>query len=336
MGARGRGLRRPRGALKVALDGAAALLIFIVVMFGLMRLLAAIREQQVATPPTTVHYPTIYGSVAAQSAGPASGPPVMIIHGTAAWSGFWKDVTAHLASRGWHVIAVDLPPFGWSQHDTEKRYDRTTQAERLSAVLALAQAKQAVVIGHSFGAGPATEFALRHPEQVRGLVLVDAALGELDPKGEGQAVRLFGFRPVSEAATSATITNPYAIEGLLSSMLARKDVAKRWVPVLREPMRRQGTTAAYAEWLPSLLTRDDGSLSRKSANLAAMRMPVALIWGGADTVTPLAQGKRLAALTRARSLIVLPGVGHIPHIEDPEHFQTALDSALGSVSNAQR
>jgi len=60
----------------------------------------------------------------------------------------------------------------------------------------------------------------------------------------------------------------------------------------------------------------------------AIRVPVTLIWGRADTVTPLDQGERIAALTNARSIEVLPGVGHIPHIEDPAAFDAALDGAL--------
>ena len=42
-------------------------------------------------------------------------------------------------------------------------------------------------------------------------------------------------------------------------------------------------------------------------------------------LTPLDQGKRIAHLTPARSLAGLPGVGHIPHIEDPKAFTWALE-----------
>jgi pimeloyl-ACP methyl ester carboxylesterase len=115
-------------------------------------------------------------------------------------------------------------------------------------------------------------------------------------------------------------------------MIARKEQGERWLPVLRAPMGRRGTTSAYAAWLPNLFSKSDGALSRRSANLRAIRVPVALIWGGADTVTPVEQGRRLAELTRSRSLTILPGVGHIPHIEDPAGFTKALDSALAGLA----
>ncbi|HEX8062336.1 MAG TPA: alpha/beta hydrolase [Allosphingosinicella sp.] len=314
------------GALRFGARAAAALLILLILVLAGLRAAAALREDGAPPPPGTLMVGTPLGAVSVGVSGPADGPPVMLVHGTAAWRGFWKDVAAHLAGRGWRVIAVDLPPFGWSEHDPKARYDRIAQADRLAAVLAATAGRPAVVVGHSFGGGPATELALRRPERLRALILVDAALGELDaPAKAGGALSV---RPLAEAATAATVTNPAAIGPLLRSLIERKERAASWLPVLRQPMRRRGTTSAYAAWLPSLFATDDGALSRRSQGLSRLAVPLALIWGEADTVTPIAQGRRIAALGRARSFATLPGVGHIPHIEDPEAFLAALDSAL--------
>jgi pimeloyl-ACP methyl ester carboxylesterase len=322
------------GAVRFAGKAAAALLLLLLLVLAGLRVAAAVREDGVAAPAGTSLIATPYGQVAVGVSGPADGRPVMLVHGTAAWRGFWKDVASHLAARGWRVIAVDLPPFGWSDHDPQARYDRIAQAERLAAVLAATARGPAVVVGHSFGGGPATELALRHPARLRSLVLVDAALGELDaPAKSGGAFR---FRPLAEAATAATVTNPAATGPLLRSMIARKDRAEAWLPVLKQPMRREGTTSAYAAWLPSLFASDEGALSRTGAGLARLAVPLALIWGEADTVTPIAQGRRIAELGRARSFATLPGVGHIPHIEDPEAFLAALDSALAPDRQGDR
>ena len=318
-----------------AIKGALALVLFLIVLLVILRIMAAVRERGAEAPSSTVRFQTPTGAVAARLSGPVDGPPIMLVHGTAAWSGFWQEVADHLAGQGWRVIAIDLPPFGWSGHDPQGRYDRTTQAERLAAVLR-SQGKKAVVVGHSFGAGAATELALRHPDRLRGLVLVDAALGQFDAPAAGATAKALGFRPLGEAVTSAAVTNPAALEPLLRSMIARKEQASAWVPVLREPMQREGTTSAYAAWLPNLFSKDDGSMSRRSQNLRKIAIPVSLIWGEADTVTPLAQGRQIAKLTRARSLKVLPGVGHIPHIEDPHAFLAALDGALSDVEKGER
>lgn len=314
------------GALRFGAKAAAALLLLLVVILAGLRAAAALREDGAAPPPDTRMVATPHGAVAVGLSGPAQGRPVMLIHGTAAWRGFWKDVAAHLAGHGWRVIAVDLPPFGWSEHDPQGRYDRVAQSERLAAVLARTARGPAVVVGHSFGGGPATELALRRPDRLRALVLVDAALGELDAPAKGGGA--LGVRPLAEAATAATVTNPAALGPLLRSLIERKEKAALWLPVLKQPMRRRGTTSAYARWLPSLFATDDGALSRRSEGLRRLAVPLALIWGEADTVTPIDQGRRIAALGRARSFEVLPGVGHIPHIEDPGAFLAALDKAL--------
>tara|TARA_R110002073_G_scaffold213058_1_gene373430 strand:+ start:356 stop:604 length:249 start_codon:yes stop_codon:yes gene_type:complete len=55
-----------------------------------------------------------------------------------------------------------------------------------------------------------------------------------------------------------------------------------------------GLAAAYADWLPSLLSPSRGALSRSFANYANMLLPVRIIWGDKDTVTPPAAAKALA------------------------------------------
>ncbi|MBJ7438245.1 MAG: alpha/beta hydrolase [Sphingopyxis sp.] len=268
--------------------------------------------------------------------GPETGRRVMLLHGTAAWSGFWRDVSAHLAAQGWRVIAVDTPPFGWSERDPQVRYNRVAQADRLAQLLR-ATGGPAIVVGHSFGAGAGVELAAgKHAGLVEGLVLVDAALGKLDPpEGRGAAAAILSFAPLGQAVTSASVTNPPLTGPLVRSFLARKAAADPWIETLKQPMRREGTTAAYAEWLPQLMTANDGAKSRTRVGLRAIRAPSAIIWGAADTVTPPAQGKELEALLKPRSAVYLAGVGHIPHIEDPKGFQAALDRSLAAVTRGQ-
>jgi len=65
--------------------------------------------------------------------------------------------------------------------------------------------------------------------------------------------------------------------------------------------------------------------------------PLALIWGGKDTVTPLNQGQELAALLPNLQLTVSKDVGHIPHLEAPSEFAHALMIAFEQIpSNKDR
>ncbi len=69
--------------------------------------------------------------------------------------------TDALAAAGYRVIALDLPPFGFS--DRPGTYTRQDQAQRVSDVLERIKAQPAIIVGHSFGAGAATELVLRFP-----------------------------------------------------------------------------------------------------------------------------------------------------------------------------
>src|SRR5271154_996549 len=61
--------------------------------------------------------------------------PVILVPGTAAWGGFWRSVGENLAVAGFHVLAIDLPPFGFSGRPSTSAYGRADQAKLLEALI---------------------------------------------------------------------------------------------------------------------------------------------------------------------------------------------------------
>lgn len=319
----------PPKALRLVGKICGVIILLVAIALAGLRIAAVFREDQGRLPSDSTILATPLGRIAVQASGPPGGHPVVLVGGTAGWSGFWRDVRHDLAARGYRVVAVDLPPFGFSESDPRRRYDRVQQAERiLAAVQAAAPQRPVTLVGHSYGAGPALEAALRSPNMFRRLVLVDAALGPLDAPAS-EAPRLLRTPLIAETLVAAGFTNPWAVRPMLRSMLARKDAADTWIEALREPMRRDGTTEACAAWLPALFDTADGALSRSRSNIARLRVPVSIIWGEADTVTPIKQGEELARLVRAQDFHRLPATGHIPHIEEPARFLQALSTSIG-------
>ena len=109
------------------------------------------------------------------------------------------------------AAALDLPPFGFS--DRPGTYTREAQAARVESVMRALGAPPAIIVGHSFGSGAATEFVLRYPQSARGLVLIDPALGLMSPPSELPLL----LRPkwIREILVSLTLTNPLATKPLL-------------------------------------------------------------------------------------------------------------------------
>lgn len=312
------------------LGGAGLLVLFVALV--ILRLLAAMRESGGALTdnPPGRFLETPLGRLHALEAGPEDGPMVLLVHGAVGWSGLWAGEMARLAAAGYRAVAIDLPPMGYSDRTPGDSYRRTDQAARiLAAVRALGG--RPVLVAHSFGAAAATAAVLKAPEAFRGYVIVDGALG-LDDRAPawplGAALALW---PVNEALVSATITNFAATETLLKQFLYRKGAATDEIlAILRQPLSREGTTAALARWLPTLIEpRPD-----TRAALGVIRLPVEILWGDRDSTTPLAQAEELVRLIPKARLTVLKDVGHIPQIEDPEAFHAALLSALENLRAA--
>ncbi len=305
----------------------------LVLLLGL-RLAAFIREVGVMPdrlPEEGRIVETALGPIYIEELGPENGAPLLLVHGSVGWSRMWRPTQAALAAEGYRAIAFDVPPMGYSFRDPSGDYSRGTQAKR---VLALVEALgvRPVIIAHSFGAGPAAEAAMLEPGAFAGLVVVSGAVG-LDGHLSGKTLTWpLGYPFARELAVSATVTNPGAMGWLLRQFLHRTEAATdEVVAMLNRPGRRGGTTAAIADWLPSLMVPPTDALSTRPENWQALALPLAFIWGDRDTATPLEQGQRLTELTAA-PLSILKEVGHIPQIEAPTEFQAALIAALATLT----
>jgi pimeloyl-ACP methyl ester carboxylesterase len=203
-------------------------------------------------------------------------------------------------------------------------------------ILALAETLDTppVLVAHSFGAGAAVEAMMAGSTAFRGGVIVAGALG-LGQDGSGQDLPL-PLRPriIREAALASTVTNPLVTKPLFQQFVFRKDsITPDIVGLLEYPFQREGTTAALAEWLPTLLIPPRNAASTDPARYAALDLPVALIWGREDTVTPPDQAEALQEALGDAPLFWMDSTGHIPQIEAPDAFHVQLAAALAQIED---
>jgi pimeloyl-ACP methyl ester carboxylesterase len=322
-----------RALLAVVLLALAALAVF--------RILTFTREKQTSAEaaPASGHFVSA-GDIKlyVQEDGPPSGSPVVFIHGFGAWSETWKKTTTVLAAHGFHTIALDVPPFGFSEKVTDGTFSRQAQAQRIIKVLDTLKRKQVVLVGHSVGGRPTVEVALSAPDRIMALVVVDGAFGfgndgELAPNDPTLLARaFFGFTPLRNAVLSASATNPLMTKRLLSTFVANPEIlTPALLSVYQKPFIVKDSTNRLGDWLKVLSVGIDTSLSGKLSNFSKLAMPTLLIWGDKDTITPLWQGEKLKKIIPNSSLTVLNGLGHIPQIEDPDQFNSALVPFLERV-----
>ena len=310
-----------------------SLLLLLVVALLIFRLWAGVREnqQRAEVAPASGRFVQAGDlELFIQEMGPVAGPKVLLIHGTGAWSEIWRVPMAALAHAGFRAIAVDMPPFGFSERPVTGDYSRQAQAQRIVALLDALQITEVILVGHSFGVGSTVEAALLTPERVRALVLVDGALNlQTQPQPPDKPSpfvgTFFALRPLRNAVIASTVTNPLLTKKLLQLMIYDPaDATPAHILMLQQPLPLAASTDTVGDWLFSFLTVPETGLSSEPAAYQRLTMPVLLVWGERDTITPLAQGQHLQQLLPHAELVTLPDVGHIPHLEESEGFNTVL------------
>ncbi len=179
----------------------------------------------------------------------------------------------------------------------------------------------AVVVGNSVGGFAAARLAIRRPELVKGLVIVD---------GGG-----FGGRPLYVRAFCALMARPWFLRRIYPAFSARymraRAAADRRVRDVGVATTRKdpGLRAVSELWRSFASSEHD-----VRAEAVTIEAPTLLIWGRRDPVIPLRIGKRAAALIPGAELVVLD-TGHAPHVSDPEGFAGHLipfaQAAFGGV-----
>jgi len=321
---------------------ALSIAIFAILLLAGFRLAAVLRETETGPALAAGKGTFVPGDdiqMHVRIAGPADGPVVVLIHGTAAWSETWFEVSALLAAHGYRAVAVDLPPFGLSEKPASGAYGPERQARRVAAALDKFGIGQTVLVGHSFGGGATVELAFRYPEHTAALVLVDAALGLTEPTPRADDAPSFNRQvlsilPLRDAIVSATFTNPLLTGWGLKQFIKNDDLAPpERVAIYVLPLAMRGMTRAVGDWLVGdLLAPHPAAWFHEEMRYKLFKRPVLIVWGAEDSVTPLVQGQHLQGLFPNATLRVMANVNHIPHVEDMPTFGKHLLTFLARVT----
>jgi pimeloyl-ACP methyl ester carboxylesterase len=238
-----------------------------------------------------------------------TGPVVVLVHGLGDQASVWNQSIGPL-SAGHRVIALDLVGFGRSDKPLLD-YRPDTFVDFLSGFLTELHVTRASFVGNSLGGWVVALYALRHPEAVESLVLVDAA----------------GYK-AGRAALSGKIADAFRLsrrdDYRTLSPLTFYD--KKFLPddaALDHAMTERvvrGDAYTITKTMESLYRGDDALDNR----LGAIQSPTLIVWGSADGLIPLPLGRRLNHDIKGSRLTVLEKCGHIPEVE----CSAALNAAL--------
>ena len=255
------------------------------------------------------------------------GPPMVLLHGAGDDSLDWRWTLPELA-RTHRVYAPDLPGSGESAR-TVADYSPASFERFIASFVDALGIGRATFVGNSLGGLVALRLALSEPARVGSLVLVDGA-------GLGRAVNP-AFNSVTvpglpEAALPLWRTRPgaYGRARARAALLFAHPtgVPGEWLAEQCRLARSPGYLEAHLRVLRNLV----GPIGQREVlldRLPLLQMPTLVVWGERDRVFPRSQAKQAVAKMGDGSLALIPDCGHMPHVERPEPFVTALDRFLG-------
>lgn len=262
---------------------------------------------------TTIHY---------QKFGDISNPTLLLIHGFTASAYVWKTVAPALADEGFHVVAVDLVGFGFSDKPAWFDYTITAQARVISRFMNRLGIGRATLVGSSYGGAVAATVALDYPERVEKLVLVDAAIND-EPKNH-PILKLAKIPGVGEIMTPFLIDSKMFIKARMQTTLAPINhhlITKERIESVIRPLHAKDGHHAV------LQTGRNWDAERIEEDAHLINQPTLIIWGEEDKVIPVHNGEKLYNSILNSRFVVLKNCGHVPQEEKPELF-TALVSGF--------
>ena len=246
-----------------------------------------------------------------------SGEVLLFLHGIGGNRTNWQEQMEFFAPH-YTVVAVDVRGWGLSE-DYEGPLDFDDVADDLVRVLSHIGKHSCHLLGLSMGGLIAQHVLWRHPEIVLSAVFADTSAG---PGEEHDAQWIEEFLRLRKAPLLSGKT-PADIAPQVAKSLA--------VPGAPESsfLRLQASIAALHKesYLKAL---DYVSSYKAKLDHASVKVPVHVMVGELDALTPMAQARSLAARFTTCRVDVVPGAGHLSNMDNPRAFNQLLDVFLRS------
>ena len=245
-----------------------------------------------------------------------SGEPVVFLHAFPLQAAMW-DYQVEAFEGTNRCITIDLPGFG--QSDEPERPESVTMrsyADLVVAVLDDLGIDKATFVGASMGGYLVMALLRHHPARVAQIVLAGTKARSDD--ASAAAKRTEQQDQVRNGAEVAT-----AAKGVVESLLSSGSLSRPDLVEYVHALAGGGTPGGWVGALEAMKRRDDSMLVLRQAGVRSL-----VVVGELDRVTPLSDAYNLRTMLKG-DLVVVPGVGHLPNIEDPWAFNDALAAFLG-------
>ena len=240
------------------------------------------------------------------------GRDLVCLHSLLSDKSSFAPLAERLADRR-RMILVNMPGFGASPRIAEPIDGYADAVAALFDELSLP--RETDIVGNGFGGFVVLSLAARHGEKFDRAVLIGSAVAFPE---EGRA-KFRGLAERAEREGMAALADT-AMQRMFSDAF-----------IASNPGLIAERKAVYANIPPDVFAKAARALARLdfAPDLAKIGNPLLVVVGSEDAATPPALGRALAAQVAGARVIEMPGLGHCPHIQDPDAFVAAAADFLG-------
>lgn len=243
--------------------------------------------------------------------------PIMVFAHGLLWNTRMYDKQVEHFQEDYRCIAFDFRGQGQSQI-TKSGYDMESLTEDTLGLLAALGIEKCHFVGLSMGGFVAQRIALKQPELLLSLTLLETSADPEDPKNVPQyrklikAIRWLGIKRVSNKVMPIMFGSSFLADKL------RKSDRKEWLTML-QGNRKGGVVKATM-----------GVIERSGTyeQLGNITTPTLIIVGDEDAATPYAKSERMHFAIKGSKLAVIKGAGHTATVEEPEQVNRVMSQFL--------
>jgi pimeloyl-ACP methyl ester carboxylesterase len=242
---------------------------------------------------------------------PAAGADILLIHGFGSSTFSWEKVAPILQKEGYHVWALDMKGFGWSDKPLKSKYDAFALTQGVKDWMDAVGLKKVIYAGNSLGGCVGVLMAMESPERIDRMILIDAG-GY--PMKMPLIIRL-GQIPGSIALTKAFF-GKWMLDWNLKEVFYHKDwLTQESIDAYYVRLTTPGSIDAQAGVIDAL---DFDAFDKYIKRIPEIKTPTLIIWGRDDIWIPLENGYKFRKDLANSVLSIIPECGHVPQEEYPD------------------
>ncbi len=248
-----------------------------------------------------------------------AGTPILFVHGYPLSSKLWEPQLLDLQSDA-RVIAPDLRGHGQSAHPPGP-FSMEQMADDCAALLNHLKIQEKVILcGLSMGGYVNFAFYRKFHDQIAGMILTatraaaDTDLAKKNRETAIQSVKNEGIDSVLDA--------------MLSKLLSPQNYRSN------EALSSQVNAIMRGAVTKDTIVSDQLALMNRTNSLPLLdqiNVPVLIIHGSDDQIVPVQEAQMMHSSIPASQLVILPQAGHLPNLEQPDHFNSAVRKFINKI-----